>query len=659
MQNRTLALYIALITALIVWPGVAKGEQMRHLKGRRLMKAPVLDGVIDPVEWEGASHDTGFTDPVTGKLATDQTEVWMGYNDSSIYIGFYCHDAHPDQIVGREIRPGSDFVGEDTIAIRINPFGTRGYDGRSRFIVNVLNTESEEIAGGRAAKREWRGDWQSSVKRQPDGWSVEVRIPWGILNYPSKRRLSMDLNFERFHARTKAESEWSNTTTSGRPEYAGYWDSVEPPVAENRKPLQFLAYMAPEFDTGTSQFRTGLDARYAISPTLTAIGTISPDFRNIESQIAGIEFTRTERYLNESRPFFTEGGDFFNTVGEFNFGTMFYSRRINTFDLGSKFFGQITPTLAVGALTTVEKDVASASVVKVQQTYGPKASIGAYATRYENRGVVNNATGIDLNGRRGSFSGQVNMAASQYQGTKAVSAGSVSLSYEVPHWFSLLREEWIPADFASPLAYIPWTDKRGWYNFTEYSNAFRKGPFQNVDLNVFTTSFNDYSGKLLQQGSDIGASVVTRSDVRVEVNRSNTRYADGVDEVTGIGITLNSSNRFRRFGTYFETGSRSSEPSNYLSFSASNRILKGLDIGVQYAVLRFNGTDTQTIGTIGYEISPTRSLSARFVQHGSDSNIYLAFRNGGSKGTEYYFILGDPNALKTQNRVSVKVVWAF
>ena len=44
------------------------------------------------------------------------------------------------------------------------------------------------------------------MKRGPDGWTVEMRIPWGILNYPNgKKSVTMGLNFTRLCSNDKLD----------------------------------------------------------------------------------------------------------------------------------------------------------------------------------------------------------------------------------------------------------------------------------------------------------------------------------------------------------------------------------------------------------------------------------------------------------------------
>lgn len=638
---------------------LAQGPPPR-IKASRMAKPPTLDGQVDPTEWKDAIHVDRFVDPFTGLPASDQTEGWVGFDDEAIYVAFVCHDGKPDGIVGREIRPGAEFSGEDTVTFRINPFGTRGWDGRSRFTVNVLNTQNEEIAGGRSAKREWRGDWQSATSRTPDGWSAEFRIPWAMLNYPAGQGRRMDINLERWQARTQVHSRWANTTPADRPDYSGFWEEVDPPAQNRRRQAQFLAYSAPEYDHGRLSLRSGLDVRYPITSTVTALASLNPDFRNIEQQVAGIDFTRTERYLDEVRPFFTEGSEFFSLTEGYSFGRMFYpTGRIPTFDYGAKVYGKVTPTLSAGALTTVDTGHSTASVARVEKAFGPKANVSAYTTRLSEGGRENNVYGMNAFARRGSFNVDMQVASEAYEGERADVAGAVSLAYDVPRWFSIFRQQWVPEDFAPPLAFIPWTDRVGWYNYSEYSNEYRTGRLRSFSANVYSTDYRTYDGDLQQRGSEGYMEATLRNDTQLSVSHSHMEYADGTDSVTGVGVTFNQSNRFRRFGGYFETGERGSQPSHYFSLNGSRRLPGRIDVGFSYSALRLEGADSLAIVTLGWEMSRTRSLTGRFVQRNGKQNGYLAFRNGGLKGTELYVILGDPNAQTFQRRVSVKLVWAF
>lgn len=384
--------------------------------------------------------------------------------------------------------------------------------------------------------------------------------------------------------------------------------------------------------------RSGLDVRYAVTPTLTALASINPDFKNIESQIAGVEFTRTERFLNDPRPFFTEGNGFFGLMPDFGIGSTFYSNRIVNFDYGLKTYGQVTPNTSIGVLSTVSSGKEAATVARVLQAFG-------------------------LNGwtRRGSFSAEGQLAASGVEGQKGTTASSALVAYEAAGWFSSFRYEWVPPEYNPPLSYIPWVDRKRFYSYTEYYKNYRHGAIKSLDINAYSTSFLTYRGDLQQHGTDYFANIYTFNEMSFDFGQTQTQYSDALDSVTGVGVTFNQSNRFKRFHIYYESGKRSSASSNFLAVDVSRRLFKKLDVGLNYAALRFDGTDAQTILTVGSELNKKESVTGRYVQHNGSQNYYLAYRNSGLSGTEWYFILGDPNSTtgSFRRRISVKVVWAF
>jgi hypothetical protein len=51
-------------------------------------RAPVMDGVIAPGEWDRATACTGFVTAFEGKLAKIQTTAWLTYDSRYLYVAF-------------------------------------------------------------------------------------------------------------------------------------------------------------------------------------------------------------------------------------------------------------------------------------------------------------------------------------------------------------------------------------------------------------------------------------------------------------------------------------------------------------------------------------------------------------------------------------------
>ena len=380
------------------------GAQVPSLQAVRAGAPPKLDGdLADPV-WSGAPVATPFRDPFTGQAPKDATEARVLFDADALYVAFLCRDSDPAGIVGREVQPGAEFEGEDVVGFTIDPFYTRQEGTQSEFLVNVLGTQSENIAGGRSTKREWRGEWQAACRRVPEGWTVEMRIPWRVLNTPGAGIRTIGINFSRFQARTRVNSEWSDRTPAERPELIGTLSGIEIPKSSQAKRLSALAYAAPEWsDGGGSTLRAGLDLRYSLNDTFTTVASLNPDFRNIEQEVANISFTRSERFLKDARPFFSEGGDFFQLTGMFSFGRMFFTRRIESFDWGVKAYGRVGEGTSIGALATIEGVDRTDAVFHVKQELGPFATVSGYGTLRDDRGAQNTAFGTNVGVRSGNF----------------------------------------------------------------------------------------------------------------------------------------------------------------------------------------------------------------------------------------------------------------
>jgi hypothetical protein len=59
------------------------------------------------------------------------------------------------------------------------------------------------------------------------------------------------------------------------------------------------------------------------------------------------------------------------------------------------------------------------------------------------------------------------------------------------------------------------------------------------------------------------------------------------------------------------------------------------------------------------DLRRNRAISGRIVYQTGQTNAYLAFRRSGNRGTEYYLILGDPNATHFRASLLLKVVTPF
>lgn len=210
--------------------GLSPAYTKRSIPANQIKVPPIIDGTLDDPCWHNVNQATDFSDEFYGNLVTDQTTVYVGYDRRYIYIGFQAHDSHPSGIVAHQTKRGSTLSGDDTFTFTINTFGSHKGDDNSTFSINPLGTQLAQLAAGRGQKLEWEGAWKSAAKIDSDGWSGEIMIPWSILNYPSRSKItSCGINFARFQARTKITSWWSNIGINKSFDLEGTWLGVKFP----------------------------------------------------------------------------------------------------------------------------------------------------------------------------------------------------------------------------------------------------------------------------------------------------------------------------------------------------------------------------------------------------------------------------------------------
>jgi hypothetical protein len=123
-------------------------------------------------------------------------------------------------------------------------------------------------------------------------------------------------------ARTQRTYGW--VYTGGQPQRMGTWQNVEIPKPAFRRTLKLLpyTYLGREHD-GDLIFNSGLDLKTSLTPTIELVGTVNPDFRNIENDILSLDFL-----LSACR---TTCGP---SLPKEATGALFNSPRIGAFDAG-------------------------------------------------------------------------------------------------------------------------------------------------------------------------------------------------------------------------------------------------------------------------------------------------------------------------------------
>ncbi|MCX6575397.1 MAG: carbohydrate binding family 9 domain-containing protein, partial [Candidatus Aminicenantes bacterium] len=202
MARRTLktAALIAAWAAFLFSSEALLGLETRDLKP--VPKPPVIDGKLNPGEWDQAFKMTNFKtfQPDYGKDPSQKTEGYFLYDAENFYFAFRCYDTEPAKIKA-SINKRDNMFSDDFVGIIIDTYNTMqsGYG----FLVNPLGIQGDGMMN---VNGNLQGDqdfiWYSKGQIDDQGYTVEYRIPLQSIRFPSGKTITMRLGFFRQFVRT-------------------------------------------------------------------------------------------------------------------------------------------------------------------------------------------------------------------------------------------------------------------------------------------------------------------------------------------------------------------------------------------------------------------------------------------------------------------------
>jgi hypothetical protein len=654
-----LSCLLHLLSLLCIFPALASQE--KELPAVKVNDAPVIDGLLDDPCWKVAAQATDFEDEFLGQLTSDQTVAFLAYDEKHIYVAFRCYDSQPSQIVARERKDKARPSGEDMVAFSIEPFHTHKFVDRSFFIVNPLGTKCAQIGGGRAQKAEWVGRWKAEALIVSNGWTAEIQIPFSILDYPSSQQTAtLGINFDRRQQHTGVHSWWSNIGPQEFYERDGHWVGVLLP--KKNKNLLLLPYILAGMESIADESvnaRLGLDVKYPLTSFLTFVGTLSPDFSNVEQAVEGIDFSYSERFLPDRRPFFQEGASLYRASIR---GSQRYlhTRRIEGVDLGLNLYGKLQNTISLGMLGVFNRRGDQSLVLRGVKELSPTSNVNlVWLNHYNEEDQLNSVLAVGERYRFKKFKNFRVMSTlaqswmdSQRQGT----TGTIFVDYASTRLQIVpLSFDFVAPDFFDEIGFFPFKDFWGFTSSVFLHNEWRTSVFRRGFILAQGRYRNHYNGNLFQRNYTIFASLETHSDYRLTLGWDGGRFEAHKDGVFEIGFRGRASDRYTNYGVKFSIGQRRSAPIRFINPSSSLR-LGAFTAGVESQFLWHFGFGQQHILTVNYDFSPEMGVALRWVHRNEKNNFYFAFRRSGYAGVETFLIFGNPNAERFQGRFVVKAI---
>ena len=382
------------------------------------LKEPLsLDGRLDELIYESVPSAGGFIqqDPLDGEAATEETELWIFFDDRNLYVSVRCWDSQPERMVASELRRDGNLNQGENVSVVLDTF----HDQRNGFYfqTNPLGAmRDQEFTDEGNPNPDWDTVWEVRSGRFEHGWTLEMAIPFKSLRYAGAGPQVWGFNIRRFIA-------WKNERAFLTPIPRSYGNpgiykillaatlvGLEAPARSiNLEAKPYVISSLTTDQTAVEPFanRTAgdveFDIKYGLTPGLTADLTVNTDFAQVEADEQQVNLTRFSLSLPEKRDFFLEGRGIFafgtgSAVGQgrgsSDLPVMFFSRQIGLSEgravpvrVGARLTGK-AGLFTVGELNVQTGEAPGGgapstnfSVVWVKRAVLSRSSVGMIATR--------------------------------------------------------------------------------------------------------------------------------------------------------------------------------------------------------------------------------------------------------------------------------------
>ncbi|MFL2637207.1 MAG: DUF5916 domain-containing protein [Flavobacteriaceae bacterium] len=313
-------------------------QERKEIEAKRFKSPPIIDGILDDLQWNNLSPAKNFErwQPNNGSSEKKGYEnfVYMGYDDDNIYFAGKFNNPNPIPVEFSQ-RDNIWEVNAETFFLSINPYDDNiNYQG---FQVTSAGTLGDTYTSEDITPEDWDFDtvFEAKVKINNDNWSMEMKIPYSALRFPSKKVQDWAINFGRKIVETGEVYTWNFVDQANKkyPESMGITKGIK----DISPPLRLFFYpygqTSVDFSKGNSPmnaYSAGMDVKYGINNSFTLDATLIPDFGQVTFDDKELNLSPFEQEFDENRAFFTEGASLFKKADGLGFrrGSFFYSRRI-------------------------------------------------------------------------------------------------------------------------------------------------------------------------------------------------------------------------------------------------------------------------------------------------------------------------------------------
>ena len=358
-------------------------------------------------------------DPTDGAPASQRTEVYIGYDERSLYAVFLAFDTDPSQIRAN-LASRENISGDDTVELTIDTFN----DQRTAYTFRVtpLGVQwdarwTEGFSNRAGFDTTWEAVWDSEGEVNDQGYIVRIAVPLRGLRFPDAADQVWRVQASRQIPRLSEESFWPpySNSVDGRLNQTALLTgirNVSPGSNAQIIPFMFardVEAVNPRAPGGPlmqsdKEYDVGVDAKFVFNDAWVLDLTLNPDFSQVESDEPQVTVNeRFEVQYPERRPFFVENADFFATDSILLFtrrivdpeGGMRLTGRAGQWGLGTILMNDEAPGLNRAATDPLNGEKAAIGVFRAYRDLQGQDRIGMLFTDRELADGYNRVLSVD------------------------------------------------------------------------------------------------------------------------------------------------------------------------------------------------------------------------------------------------------------------------
>lgn len=647
MSGRLIVLAALCTCGTVSW-GQGKGPEF---PGAKLSAPPVIDGVIGDEEWKGAEPQSFiFVDSQTAEPGRDPVTIRLAYDENAMYVAVRVKD-DPKTLNMTEYRQNVSLGSNDNIAFTLDPSGA--YSAFNTFRVNPAGATAISLSGGRAAKAEWQGAFAAKGAVLPDGWSCEMSIPWKILTLPAPGKKNIPIQVSWIDSSESRNRILAYAEQDVRK--LAHWTNVEVPHVEVPRVLNLLPYGYAGYDEQGRDtiLNAGLDFKTQLGRSGQVVGTINPDFRNIENSVLSLDFSYFERLAGEARPFFLEGRQYLaNSIG-----SIFATQRIRDFDAGIKAYGQLNQKSNYALMVTQDFGVQTNIAAGYTLNPTPNSVLRGGVVQTKRNGADNTAATMLAANQTGAYT---YYGTGSYTDDKVLGQGSsfdIGINHSAKGSNSGLNYGEVTANYFPRLGYAPEQGFRGasFFHDTERNNS--KGPLKAGGWGLNGNWAEKLNGDRYQLAGGGSLFATFRNEVSLGFSYNQSTFFKSVDHSWSGSLSFPANNPNRSISISYTAADYSRNAYTNFSLGGNYRISNRLMTTLSSQWVEHYDKQRLSIATFNYDLGDYQNLAGRLIERDGEINWHLTWRKAGKEGAEYFMILGDPNSKHFRRSLILKAVF--